>query len=122
MAAHSPTGIAARDAGTFAMVEGSRLGRAVRSLLMYDSLPWPNDGKCPRCGHNHGPHLGFFQCTSCGKIVADNDVARRWSTMSWLDWARVWTLTAIAVVALIAVCLLIDRTFGNEIACLMRGL
>ena len=66
--------------------------------------------------------MGFFQCTSCGKIVADNDVARRWSTMSWLDWARVWTLTAIAVVALIAVCLLIDRTFGNEIACLMRGL
>ncbi len=121
IAAYSPMGIAARDTGTFAMAEGSRLGRAVRSLLMYDPLPLPNDGKCPHCGHNHGPHMGFFQCVSCGKIVADNDVARRWSTMSWLDWLRVGALTVIGVAALIAISLLIDRTFGGELGYLSQG-
>ena len=121
MAAHSPTGIAARDAGTFAMAEGNRLGRVVRSLMMYDQLPWPNDGKCPHCGHNHGPQMGFFQCTSCGKIVADNDVARRWSAMSWLDWVRVGALTAMGVAALIAISLLIDRAFGDELGYLSQG-
>jgi hypothetical protein len=98
-----------------------RVARAARAFFLYDPLPLLNDGKCPHCGHSHGPRLGFFQCSACGELVHDNEMGRRMSVLRWQDWLRVSIVTLVAIGGLIALCLWIDRTFGDEISYLLNS-
>ncbi|MCV6584935.1 MAG: hypothetical protein OIF47_05335 [Marinibacterium sp.] len=50
------------------------------------SFRQPNDGICPRCGHENGPHFGAFRCEGCGKAVASTDLDRRIQTMTVRQW------------------------------------
>lgn len=83
-----------------------------RWLWKYDTLPLPNDGKCPWCGHEHGPRFGRFNCDECDGFISDNDMGRKYLKQTPLQF---WGMVLGGILfggALILLMLGIDKILG----------
>lgn len=83
-----------------------------RWLWKMDPLPLPNDGKCPWCGHDHGPRFGRFNCEECDGFVSDNDMDRKLLMQTPRQFWGMLLGGFLFGVALILGMLLIDKIIG----------
>lgn len=82
-----------------------------------DQVPLGNDGRCPHCGHAHGPRFGRFFCDACGRKVGDSAAERGLVAKPW--W-RVTVVVGAVVLGVMVFAWLFDPTFPARLARLFR--